>query len=145
MNSFSQYWSSTAVYIFWAVNLVLIIINLIAGKKVRFLPIILTTLFITFFSLLTPHGQILFEYASFRITKDALFEGLKKSAVLTFTVLLSKLIVSAKLKLPGKPGEFLNKVFEIYDALISKPVKFNPKKLISQVDERLMEIWENIQ
>lgn len=108
--------------------------------KIKILPSIFLTVFITLFALLSPSGRILFTFGTLRITEDALFIGLRKSATLVGMVFLSQFAISPRLELPGKVGKFLQEVFSIFDLLTAKKIQIKRGNIISALDKRLCEI-----
>lgn len=141
---------SLAIFLFinntallWIIAGVFFILALLRRGSVRILPSILITLCVTFFALLSPYGKILITFGSFRITEDALLNGLHRSAILTGMVFISQFAVSPKLKLPGKAGIFLSQTFCWLDKLTSKKISFKPGTIIKSIDDRLYEIWND--
>lgn len=137
------------VVILWSIILVLAIICIVLKKKIRWFSTIILVLAITFFSLLTPDGKVLCKPLGFAITKGALESGIFKAGILILLQLFSKIIVSAKINLPGKIGKFINQVFAIYQSLTETPlngkdkIQLKGKKLIDAIDKKLIAAWEN--
>lgn len=130
--------SVKAVWICAAIFLVMTLIK--KHGKVRILPSVFLTIFITLFALLTPNGKILYAIGNFRITEEALLTGLQKSARLVGMVFLSQFAISPRLNLPGKLGKFLHEVFEIFDSFTAEKIQFKRGKIISSLDSRLCEL-----
>lgn len=128
--------------ILWLFVILFFILASIKRKKVKILPSILVTLTVTFFALLSPYGKILLTLGSFKITSDSLILGLRRSGILVGMVFLSQIIISPKIKLPGKLGKFLKQVFYWLKKLTEVRLKFKPKMIIETLDNRLCEIWE---
>lgn len=137
------------VIILWSVILVLAVLCLILKKKVRWLSIFFVVLAVTFFSLLTPEGKVLWQFYGFRITSGALQSGLFRSAVLVFLQLFSKILISSKIRLPGKAGQFINQVFGIYEKLTAGKFLLKNKdtckieNLMASIDEKLLSAWND--
>lgn len=127
--------------VLWGFVILFFILASIKRKKVRILPSVFITLTIVFFALLSQHGKVLLTFGSFRITSDSLFLGLRRSGILVGMVFLSQIIISPKLKLPGKAGKFLKQVFFWLEELTNVRLKFRPKHIIETLDNRLCEIW----
>lgn len=108
--------------------------------KVKILPSVFLTIFITIFALLTPNGKILYTIGKFRVTEEALLTGLQKSARLVGMVFLSQFAISPRLNLPGKIGKFLHEVFAIFDMFTAERIQFKRGKIISSLDSRLCEL-----
>lgn len=128
--------------ILWLFVILFFILASIKRKKVKILPSILVTLTVTFFALLSPYGKVLLTLGSLKITSDSLILGLRRSGILVGMVFLSQIIISPKIKLPGKLGKFLKQVFYWLEKLTEVRLKFKPKMIIETLDNRLCEIWE---
>lgn len=128
--------------ILWLFVILFFILASIKRKKVKLLPSILVTLTVTFFALLSPYGKVLLTLGSFKITSDSLILGLRRSGILVGMVFLSQIIISPKIKLPGKLGKFLKQVFYWLEKLTEVRLKFKPKMIIETLDNRLCEIWD---
>ena len=112
--------------------------------KVRLLSPFIITVCIIFFNLLNPVGKVLFKIGSFPITATALGIGLRKGLILWDMVLISKLIISRNLPIPGKAGELVKSMFYYFDSITSERIKFKPGKIIETIDNRLMECYKDI-
>ena len=66
------------IIIIWAITFFLFFICLLLKRKVHIFSLLMMTLFITFFSLLTPNGKILFSIGKFNFTLGAILDGLYK-------------------------------------------------------------------
>lgn len=128
--------------ILWLFVILFFILASIKRKKVKLLPSILVTLTVTFFALLSPYGKVLLTLGSFKITSDSLILGLRRSGILVGMVFLSQIIISPKIKLPGKLGKFLKQIFYWLEKLTEVRLKFKPKMIIETLDNRLCEIWD---
>ena len=126
----------------WGIVFVLMAISFVRRKKIRVLPSLILTIFVTFFALLSPVGKVLTTISSFRITEGALYIGLHKSAVLVGMVFLSQTIVSYKIQFPGRLGIFVNEVFFLFNQLTSQRISFQKGHIISQIDEALLRVWQ---
>jgi uncharacterized membrane protein len=109
--------------------------------KVKILPSVFMTLFVTFFALLSPYGRVLFSIGAFHITWDALLTGLHRGGILTGMVFLSQFAISPRMELPGKAGVFLGSMFTTFDALTEKRISFRRGHVIGALDARLLELW----
>lgn len=132
-----------AVAIAWIFVAVFLLMTLIKRRgKVKILPSVFITIFITLFALLSPTGKILYAFGKFVITEDALLLGLRKSATLVGMVFLSQFAISPRLELPGKVGKFMQEVFSIFDSLTSERIKFRRGHIIASLDARLCELMK---
>ncbi len=71
----------------------IVVISLILKKKVRFLLPFFVVIFVTFFQLLLPEGEILFNIGAFKVTKLALLEGVRKSLHFCGLISISALFI----------------------------------------------------
>ncbi len=129
----------------WSLVFLFLILCLLKRGKVRILPSIFIALSVTFFAVLTPYGKVIYEIKGFKLTKDALFNGLHRSGILIGMVFISQFAVSARVKLPGKAGFFIAKMFSYFDLLTQKRISFKPGNIIQSIDQRLLEIWNTEQ
>jgi len=128
--------------IVWIAVATAFILTLLRRGKVLILPSILITASIVLFAVMSPYGKVLFRIGSLRITEGALKNGLHRSGILVGMVFLSQFAVSPKLRLPGRAGKFLSRIFTVFDKLTEQRISFKPGNIISSIDKRLMEIWE---
>ena len=147
--------------IVWSVVFVLALVCAILKKKLRIVSGLLLVFAITFFSLLTPNGKVLISLGSFNITEGALNSGLFKSGILLILQYFSKIVVSSKIKLPSKAGEFINEVFCIYEKLSQneiRQIQHEEKEkekvkvgfvkkitgVLEKIDGHLVQVWESL-
>lgn len=110
-------------------------------KKLHLFPSIVVVLSVTFFSLLSPYGKILFSIGSFNITQGALEAGLFRGGRLCAMVLVSRVILHDTNIIPGKFGGFCSKVMVLVGKFSDKKLEFKKGKIVEALDERLMEVW----
>lgn len=132
----------------WLFVFIFFILACIRCRRVRILPPLIIVIFVTFFSLLSPVGEVLLTVGSLKITLDSLLLGLRRSGILVGMVFFSRAIISPKnndsfLKHLGKAGNKLSEVFFWLNLLTAKKISFKKGNVIQQIDERLLEIWEN--
>lgn len=132
------------VIILWSLIFVLAITCIALKRHIRWLPLLLVIVMVTFFSLLSPEGNLLGEFLGLHITLGALLSGLFRSGILVFLQLFSKIAISSKIPLPGKAGKFIKAVFADYEKLTSEKFPLKGKKLkgiMEAIDERLLTVW----
>ena len=112
--------------------------------KIRLLSPLIITACIIFFNILNPVGKVLFKIGSFPVTATAVGIGLRKGLILWDMVLISKLIISRNLPVPGKAGELVKSMFFYFDSITSERIKFKPGKIIETIDNRLLECYKDI-
>lgn len=113
----------------------------LAGKKIRILYFVFLVSSITFFHLLTPMGKILAEIGPFRITTGALATGLQKGLTLCGLVFLSLFSVTPALKLPGRIGGLLARMFYYFEEILDGKKKISPTNFIGSLDDVLMDLF----
>lgn len=119
--------------------------------KLRLLPSLLMIAGITFFSLFSPHGQVVARLGTLAITTGALEAGLHRGVTLAGMVFLSQLAVSPQVRLPGRVGAFVVDMFGVLDQLVGKQQEFRQalrKKdgaggVMAALDQRLYQVYWN--
>lgn len=119
--------------------------------KLRLLPSLLMIAGITFFSLLSPHGQVVARLGTLAITTGALEAGLHRGVTLAGMVFLSQLAVSPQVGLPGRVGAFVVDMFGVLEQLVGKQQEFRQalrKKdgaggVMAALDQRLYQVYWN--
>ncbi|MBR2363317.1 MAG: hypothetical protein IKA80_11855 [Spirochaetaceae bacterium] len=117
--------------------------------KLRLLPSLLMIAGITFFSLLSPHGQVVARWGTLAITTGALEAGLHRGVTLAGMVFLSQLAVSPQVRLPGRLGAFVVDMFGVLEQLVGKQQEFRQalrKKdgaggVMAALDSRLYQVY----
>lgn len=117
--------------------------------KLRLLPSLLMIAGITFFSLLSPHGQVVARWGTLAITTGALEAGLRRGVTLAGMVFLSQLAVSPQVRLPGRVGAFVVDMFGVLEQLVGKQQEFRQalrKKdgaggVMAALDQRLYQVY----
>lgn len=127
--------------VIWIFVLIFFVVSCLKCRRVRILPSVLIILSVTFFSMLSPAGEVLLTIGSFRITQEALFLGLRRSGILVGMVFLSRIIVNTNIKLKGRLGNKLTEVFYWLNLLTEKKLNLRRGHIIEAIDERLCEIW----
>lgn len=119
--------------------------------KLRLLPSLLMIAGITFFSLFSPHGQVVARLGTLAITTGALEAGLHRGVTLAGMVFLSQLAVSPQVRLPGRVGAFVVDMFGVLEQLVGKQQEFRQalrKKdgaggVMAALDQRLYQVYWN--
>ena len=128
--------------------LIFFLLALSRRGKLRLLPSILMIAGITFFTLFSPHGQVLVRWGRFSVTAGALEAGLSRGLTLAGMVFLSQLALSPQLHLPGKLGSFVVDMFGLLDKLTKERLSFSKRKglvglkeLAAALDARLYRVY----
>ena len=126
----------------WFFTLIFFVLACVKCHRVRVLPSLFIVLFVIFFSLLSPSGEVLLTVGTFRITLDSLLLGLRRSGILVGMVFLSRIVVTPNMKLHGKLGNKLTEVFFYLNLLTEKKIALKRGHIIEAIDDRLCEIWQ---
>jgi len=113
----------------------------LAGKKIRYLYFIMMTASITFFHLLTPNGKILWDLGIVQVTKGSLLTGFTKGISLAGLVFISLFSVTPSLKLPGKLGGLLGRMFYYFEIILDGKKRVQAKDFIGSLDRILNQIF----
>ena len=117
--------------------IVFFILALTKRGKIKVVASIFVLLGVTFFSLFSPYGEILYKIGSFTITKGALETGFHRGLLLVGMVFLSQLAVSPKIELPGKIGKFIATMFYYLDELGKEKIHFKKNNILTSIDDKL--------
>ena len=115
-------------------------LSLLLGRRIRILPNLILVLAAVAASLMLPHGRILFTLWRLRVTEGALRSGLSRSALLIGLIYLSRLTVRSNVKIPGRPGRLLGRVFHYFEALTELRGRHSGKPL-DRLDQILMDVY----
>lgn len=107
---------------------------LLSSKKIALVPVILMSVSIILFNLLTPFGKILGEPFGLRITEGALLLGIKKALTVEGMIFISRWMLQPGFSFPGKGGILLNQTFMVLRHLTERKSRFNPKEPIRSID-----------
>ncbi len=133
---------SHALVLCWLVTAVFLLLSCIRRKKLRLLSPALVILSVTFFALLTPAGKILLRLGSFLVTEDALYDGLKRSAVLVGMMYISQFVLSARSpQRSGRGSSIFSETFAWFDALTASPPVLKKGGILRALDALLLKIW----
>ncbi len=133
------------LFVVYGLLVIFAVMVFVKKKRVRLLPSVIIILSVTVLSLLTPYGKILFTFGKWNITSGALEAGLLRSGKLCAMVFMSQSAVDKNMKLPGRFGAFMERVFGTVSQLTEEKIVLEKgKKLASIVpalDKKLLEVW----
>ncbi|MCQ2597832.1 MAG: Gx transporter family protein [Treponema sp.] len=136
---------SKKLFVVYGLLIIFVGIVFVKKKRVRILPSIIIILSVTVLSLLTPYGKILFAFGKWNITWGALESGLLRSGKLCAMVFMSQSAVDKNMKLPGRFGAFMERVFGTVSQLTEEKIVFDKgkklKSIVPALDKKLMEVW----
>jgi heptaprenyl diphosphate synthase len=108
----------------------------VAAGKFRVAPVVAVTLGVTFFALLVPAGKVLAHLGPLAVTEGALLAGLRRSAVLVGTVVVSRVVLRA---LKGrKTLPLLSAIFLYYNKIVSQKVTWSKGSVLVTLDALLL-------
>jgi heptaprenyl diphosphate synthase len=113
---------------------------LLAGRRIRPIMSLLVLLSILVFNLLTPKGRILAQLGPFIVTGLALRDGLMKGLTVVGLIYISRYFVRDSVKLPGRIGDLLGRMFAYFGRLLSGG-KVERKDLIGSLDRILLSAY----
>jgi heptaprenyl diphosphate synthase len=109
----------------------------LAGKRIKWFYFVIMVSSITFFNLLTPMGRILVQLGPWPITETALERGLMKGFTIVGLVFISLFSIRPDLKLPGRLGGLVGRVFYYFEQIMEGRGRIEAKRLIPSIDEVL--------
>ncbi len=118
--------------------------TVLAGKRLLWLYFITISIGITFFHLLIPTGTVLFEIASFPVTSGALRSGVYKALTIVGMVFISLVSVRADLKLPGRAGMVVGKLFWSFEQIMEGRDTLRFSAPLKSADELLVGVYTSL-
>ncbi|TVQ40636.1 MAG: hypothetical protein EA384_02350 [Spirochaetaceae bacterium] len=113
----------------------------LAGKRIMWPYFVLMVASITFFNLLTPIGRVVLSLGPLQITTGALRSGLMKGFTIVGLVFVSLFSVRPDLRLPGKLGGLVARVFFYFERIIEGRKRIEARRLIDSIDDVLLELY----
>jgi heptaprenyl diphosphate synthase len=95
---------------------------------------------ITAFNALIPYGRVIYEIGVFRLTEGALLQGVSKAATVEGLIMLSRVTISPRLRLPGRAGALLSEAFLLLPRLLEQKGRIRAKTFIEDVDRVLLRL-----
>jgi uncharacterized membrane protein YgdD (TMEM256/DUF423 family) len=117
-------------------------IVMLSGKRIRFGYFIIMVTSITVFNLLTPVGEVLLTAGPIVITRGALRQGLMKGFAIPGLVFISLFAVRPDLRLPGRFGGLIARLFFYFEHLLEGRKRIQLKRFVDSIDEVLMDLLE---
>ena len=116
------------------------ILVMLSGKRNNFVATAVFVSSIVFFSLLVPHGKILFSLGPLQVTKGSLFSGIERALTLSGLMMLSRVFVRGDLRLPGNLGSLLGQSMRVLEMMREKKAMIAKGRVISGIDRMIFEI-----
>jgi heptaprenyl diphosphate synthase len=114
----------------------------LAGKKIKWLYFVIMVASITFFNLITPIGQVLFNVGPFVVTAGALRSGVLKGITIVGLVFISLFSIRPDLRLPGRLGGLIGRVFYYFEEIIDGKRRIEARRLIGSIDDVLESLFQ---
>jgi heptaprenyl diphosphate synthase len=122
------------------VILFFMVLNALAGKKIRLLQFALVSAGIVLFNLVIPTGRVLFVTLGLPVTEGALKSGLMKATAMTGLIVLSQFSIRPDLRLPGRIGGLIGRSFFYFEAIMNERRKIDRKDIIGSIDALLLSV-----
>jgi heptaprenyl diphosphate synthase len=114
------------------------LLAVLAGKRIRWGYFLIMVGSITLFNLLTPVGEVLARVGPLVITRGALTQGLVKAFAIPGLVFISLFAVRPDLKLPGRFGGLVARLFFYFERVLEGRKKIRLRSFVASVDGVLM-------
>jgi hypothetical protein len=112
----------------------------LAGKCGNLLRTFAFFFVVAVFNALAPYGRVLFEAGFFSLTEGGIARGIEKAATVEGLIMLSRVTISPRLRLPGKAGALLSEAFRLLPRLYEKKNAVHAKTFIGDIDKILLEL-----
>jgi heptaprenyl diphosphate synthase len=119
---------------------VFLLAALAAGRAGNLFVMAIFFAVIAAFNALIPYGRVIYEIGVFRLTEGALLQGVGKAATVEGLVMLSRVTISPRLRLPGRAGALLSEAFLLLPRLLERKNRIHAKTFIKDVDRLLLEL-----
>jgi heptaprenyl diphosphate synthase len=120
--------------------LLFIALNMLAGKRVRLLQLLVVAAGIVLFNLVIPTGRVLAAPLGLAITEGAMKSGIMKATAMTGLMVLSQFSVRPSLRLPGRFGGMTGRSFFCFEAIMNERQKIDRKDIIGSIDALLLSV-----
>ncbi len=111
------------------------------GKRIKWMYFVIMVASITFFHTLNPFGQVLLRIGPWTITRGALEDGLMRGFTIIGLVFISLFSIRPDLKLPGRLGGLLGKVFWYFERVFASKRRIRLHAVIESIDEILESLF----
>ncbi len=111
------------------------------GKRIKWVYFVVMVVSITFFHTLNPFGEVLARIGPYTITRGALRDGLMRGFTIIGLVFISLFSIRPDLKLPGRLGGLLGRVFWYFERIFASKRRIRVSAVIESVDEVLESLF----
>lgn len=116
----------------------------LAGKRLQWLYFSTIIVTITLFHLVVPSGAVIAEIGTLQVTVGALRTGAFKALTIVGMVFLSLVAVRADLRLPGRVGALVGKVFWAFEQIMEARGELDVRRPFHSADAVLTGIYERL-
>jgi hypothetical protein len=116
------------------------LLNVLAGKRVRLLQFAAVSAGIVLFNLVIPTGRVLVMTLGLPVTEGALKSGLMKATAMTGLIVLSQFSIRPDLRLPGRIGGLVGRSLLYFEAIMNERRKIDRKDIIGSIDAILLSV-----
>ena len=120
--------------------LIFMLLNTLAGRRVRLLQFVAVAAGIVLFNLVVPSGRVLAAPLGLLVTEGALKSGLMKATAMTGLVILSQFSIRPGLRLPGRFGGLVGRSLYYFEAIMSERRTIDRRDIIGSVDALLLSL-----
>jgi hypothetical protein len=121
------------------------VLNALAGKRVRLLQFAVVAAGIVLFNLVLPTGKVLASPLGIPVTQGALMSGLMKATAMTGLIVLSQFSIRPSLRLPGRFGGLVGKSLLYFEAIMSERRSIDRTDIIGSIDALLISVGSTAQ
>ncbi len=111
------------------------------GKRIKWVYFVVMVVSITFFHTLNPFGEVLTRVGPYTVTRGALSDGLMRGFTIVGLVFISLFSIRPDLKLPGRLGGLLGRVFWYFERIFASKRRIRVSAVIESVDEVLESLF----
>ncbi len=112
----------------WIQVFIFMFSTILAGKKIKIIPNLVIICVIITANLLGPLGAVLFYILNFPVTKEALLNGLEKSALITGMIYLSKTALSKELISTSLNSNPVSELFYYFEKIMEGDISLNKEQ-----------------
>ncbi|TVR66828.1 MAG: hypothetical protein EA427_15460 [Spirochaetaceae bacterium] len=116
----------------------------LAGKRLQWFYFTTIIITITLFHLLVPSGVVLASVGGFRLTLGALRTGLFKALTIVGMVFISLVAVRADLRLPGRFGMLLGRMFWSFEQIMENRGELEARRPFLSGDRLLLSLYDRL-
>ncbi len=116
----------------------------VAGKRLQWLYFLSIAATITLFHVIVPSGEVIAEIGTFRLTLGALRTGSFKALSIIGMVFLSLVAVRADLRLPGRVGSLVGKIFWAFEQIMERRDTLEVRRPFVGADGLLLALYADL-